>query len=119
VDHNKILKDMKESIGTKEPIEYFDKLTDVLGLLFLQLEELKNENEILKTMSALAIEWDPQVAREMLISEVEKLRSDKDTFFNEISLLKKAYAEDKVTQSYKEFCSFWKDTLGWHPFMES
>ena len=119
MNHKKLLLEMKEGIGTKDPIVYFDKLTDVLGLLFLQLEELKKENEMLKTMSALSIEWDAQVAREMLISEIEKLRSDKDTFFKEISLLKQAYSEDKITQSYKEFCSFWKDTLGWHPFMEA
>ena len=54
----------------------------------------------------------------MLIKEIEVLRNDKITYAEEISALKKAYAEGQVVQSYDTFCQFWVDTLGWHPFLE-
>jgi hypothetical protein len=114
-----LLKEMKESIGTKEPIEYFNKLTDVLALLFNRIDDLEKTVNRLTVQSALAIQWDPRLASEMLAKEVTKLRlADKDVYNVEISALKVAFAEDKVTQSYDEFVNFWRDTLGFHPFLD-
>lgn len=114
-----LLKDMKESVGTKEPIEYFDKLSDVLTLLFNRIDELEGKVDRLSVHSALAIQWDPRLASDMLAKEVTRLRlADKDTYAAEISSLKAAFAEDKVTQSYDEFVNFWRDTLGFHPFLD-
>jgi hypothetical protein len=114
-----LLKDMKESIGTKDPIEYFDKLTDVLTLLFDRIDDLEKTVDRLTVQSALAIQWDPRLASDMLAKEVTKLRTaDKDGYAVEISALKVAFAEDKVTQSYDEFVNFWRDTLGFHPFLD-
>lgn len=113
-----ILKEMKESIGTKDPIDFFAKLTDVLTLLFDQNDQLQKTLDRVKTQSALAINWEPRVASDMLAKQVNVLRQDKDTYANEITALKHAYAEDRVTQSYAEFTKFWMDTLGWHPFLD-
>src|SRR5688572_29579835 len=102
-----LLKEMKESIGTKDPIEYFDKLTDVLTLLFNRIDDLEKTVDRLTVQSALSIQWDPRLASDMLAKEVTKLRlTDKDGFTAEISALKVAFAEDKVTQSYDEFVNF-------------
>ena len=113
-----ILKDMKEACGTKEPIEYFAKLTDVLSMLFDRIDGLEKTLNRVKTQSALAIHWEPKVASDLLAKQVEILRQDKDTYFNEINTLKQAFAEDKVTQNYNEFCEFWQNVLGWHPFLD-
>jgi hypothetical protein len=113
-----VLKEMKESVGTKDPIEFFAKLTDVFTLLFDQIDHLENTVNRIKTQSALAINWEPKVASDMLAKQVAALRQDKDTYATEISALKQAYAEDKVTQSYEAFTQFWLDTLGWHPFLD-
>lgn len=113
-----LLKEMKDACGTKDPIEYFAKLTDVLGMLFDRIDHLEKKLGRVKTQSALAIHWEPKVASDLLAKEVEVLRQDKDTYFNEIDALKKAFAEDKVTQNYADFCSFWQETLGWHPFLD-
>lgn len=113
-----ILKEMKEAVGTKEPIEYFAKLTDVLSLLFDEIDRLNSKVSRVQTQSALAINWEPKVASDLLAKQVDILRQDKDTYFNEIDALKKAFAEDKITQSYNDFCLFWQETLGWHPFLD-
>jgi hypothetical protein len=55
----------------------------------------------------------------MIAKEINNLRAlDKETYASEIAQLKQAYSEDKVTQSYPEFCQFWENTLGWHPFID-
>jgi hypothetical protein len=112
-----LLKEMRESIGTKDPIEFFSKLTDALGLLFDQIDRLKHDLMSVQINSALAIQWEPKLASDLLSAQVENLRGDKETYFNEISALKKAFAEDVVTQSYQDFVKFWQETLGWHPFL--
>lgn len=114
-----VLKEMKESVGTKDPVEYFAKMTDVLGLLFDRIDSLESSLTRIKTQSALAIKWDAGVASNMLAKQVEVLRArDKEAYFMEISALKKAFAEDEVTQNYDLFCEFWETTLGWHPFLD-
>lgn len=106
-----LLKEMKECIGNKEPVVFFEKMVDVFNLLFDRLERLERQ-------SALSIQWDARVASNMLAKQVNVLRQDKDLYANEISALKKAFAEDIVTNNYADFCNFWYDTLGWHPFLD-
>lgn len=114
-----LLKEMKDSVGTKDPIVFFEKMVDVFNLMFDQLDELKAANQKLKTQSALAIQWDSRVASDMLADEVNTLRErDKDTYANEITALKKAWVDDQVTQNYNDFCNFWQETLGFHPFLD-
>lgn len=113
-----LLKEMKESIGTKDPVVFFDKMIDVFNLLFDRIDRLEVGNHRLHTYTALAIQWEPRVASDLLAKQIDILRQDKDTYFNELSALKKAYGENIVTQNYPDFCRFWLDTLGWHPFLD-
>lgn len=115
-----LLKEMKDSVGTKDPIEFFAKMVDVLSLLFDRLDTLDQDMARLKMQPALAIQWDPRVASDMISLQVKNFRQDKDkdAYTQEIGALKIAFAEDKVTQSYDVFCKFWRDTLGWHPFLD-
>lgn len=114
-----LLKDMKESIGTKDPLEFFDKLTDVLTLLFDRIDQLEESVNKAGTHAVAASHWDPRLAADMISAEVKKLRdADKDVWANEINALKIAFAEDKVTQNYEDFVKFWQDLLGFHPFLD-
>lgn len=113
-----VLKDMKASIGTQEPIVFFDKMVDVFMILFDKIDGLEREVAQARLQSSLAIEWEPRIAADMLAKQIDVLRKDKDTYFSEIASLKKAYAEDVVTQQYGTFCQFWLDVLGWHPFLD-
>ena len=113
-----LLKEMKSSIGTKDPVEFFAKMVDVFDLMFNHIENLEKNISKLKKHSSLAIHWESKVAAQMLSDQVNVLRADKETYANEITALKKAFIENKVTQSYAEFCMFWEDTLGWHPFLD-
>jgi hypothetical protein len=117
MNHQDLLKEMKESVGAKDPIEFFGKLVDVFSLLFDRIDYLEKEVLCVRINSALAIQWDPKLASDMLAGQVEALRQDKDIYFTELTAIKRAFGEDKVTQSYQEFCQFWEDTLGWHPFL--
>jgi hypothetical protein len=112
-----VLKDMRDMVGKKDPVEFFAKMVDMFGLLFDQVDLLKQELLSVRINSALAIQWEPKLAADMLTAQVDILREDKETYFNEISALKKAFGEDKVTQSYQGFVNFWQETLGWHPFL--
>lgn len=116
-----ILKEMKESVGTKDPILFFAKFVDVFTLLFDKIDKLEEELRDVKTRTALSIQWDPRVAMDMLTEIVDDLRKEGDAdgniFQNEIDALKKAVKEDRVTQNYSTFCEFWLETLGWHPFL--
>jgi hypothetical protein len=115
---DQLLKDMESSVGTKDPLVYFKNMTLLFKFLFEELDSLSQENEMLKTMAALAIKWEPTVARDMLDAQVNRLRESKDVFHAEISAFKKARMEDSVTQNYDNFCKFWEDTLGYHPFID-
>jgi hypothetical protein len=112
-----LLKQMREAVGTKDPIEFFSQMVDAFWMLFDQIDLIKSELISVRFNSALAIQWEPKLASDMLAEQVNILRQDKETYFAELTALKKAFAEDKVTQSYQEFCKFWQDTLGWHPFL--
>lgn len=115
-----LLKEMKESIGTKDPIEFFAKMVDVFTVLFDRIDQLEDNLQLVKTQSALAIQWEPKVASNMIADQVNKFRNslDREIYETEISALKKAFAEDLVTQNYADFCQFWQDTMGWHPFLD-
>lgn len=113
-----LIKEMKDAVGNKEPIEFFAKMADVFSLLFDRVDQLEGQLHRIKTQSALSIQWESKVASDMLAKQVDVLRQDKDTYFNEIASLKKAFAEDRVTQNYHDFCTFWQETLGWHPFLD-
>jgi hypothetical protein len=119
MDRKTLLASMKNSVGTQAPTVYFEQLTDLLGMLFDRVEGLEEELHQVKTHSALAIQWDPKVAANMLAEQIEKLKAaDKDTYAWSIIDLKRAYADDRVTQEYSDFCQFWLDTLGFHPFLD-
>lgn len=117
MDRKSLLSEMKDSIGTQEPIVFFAKMIDVLNLLFDRIDLLEEK----VTRAAIAASnWDPRVASDMLAVQVHKLRkADKDVYVNEIDAFRAAYVEDKVTQNYKDFVKFWEDTLGFHPFLDS
>jgi hypothetical protein len=117
MDRKSLLKDMKDSVGTREPIVFFEKMIDVFGLLFDRIEKLESELVATRISAALAIQWEPKVARAMIANQISVLRADKDNFVEEISKLKAAFLEDKVTQNYNDFCLFWEETLGFHPFL--
>jgi hypothetical protein len=110
--------DMKDSVGKKEPIEYFRSLTTVFEMLFDCLDKQQNDLNKIKMHSALAINWEPKVAADMLSKQIDILRQDKENYFMELSAMKAAYTEDKVTQNYVDFVEFWTTTMGWHPFLE-
>jgi hypothetical protein len=118
MDRKTLLKEMRESIGTREPIVFFEKMVDVLTLLFDQNDKLEKDLTAARKEVALAIQWEPKVARAMITKQIDLLRESKDTYVEEISKLKRAFIEDKVTQNYNEFCAFWEETLGFHPFLD-
>lgn len=118
MDRKTLLKEMKDSVGTQNPVVFFDKLADAFSLLFDRIEELEEQVRESNLKAALAIEWEPKVAQAMITEQINLLRRDKDTYFDEISKLKQAFREDKVTQNYKVFCEFWQETLGFHPFLD-
>lgn len=115
-----LLAEMKASVGTKDPLEFFSNLVDVFNMMFDRMESLEKDLKRVKTQSALAIQWEPKVASDMIARQVNIMRQDidRDAYVADISALKKAFAEDVVTQNYNDFCSFWVETLGWHPFLD-
>lgn len=114
-----LIKDLKDCIDNKTPVDYFNKLTDVLSYLCDKVEKLENEVSIARTVMALAIKWDSRIALSMIESEIKCLRKNNHDFYKpQIDELKKAYKEDIVTQSYETFCAFWQDVIGVHPFLD-
>lgn len=109
---------MKDCIGKQDPIVFFEKMLGLFESLFQQMDSIQKDVKAVRMQSALAIHWEPKVASSMLSHQIDILRQDKDTYFEEISQLKMAFVEDRITQSYDEFCKFWQDILGWHPFLE-
>lgn len=117
-NREKLLQEMKQSVGTKDPIVFFEKMIDVFTLLFDRLDKLENDIDRVKVTSSLSVQWEPKLASNMIANQIDVLRKDKDTYFNELSLLKQAYVENRVTQNYRDFCQFWLNTLGFHPFLD-
>ena len=113
-----LLDEMRNGIGIQEPIHFFEKMVNVFELLFDKLDDLEVELKKANLKATLAIKWEPKMAAAMLTTMINEMRQDKETYFNEISALKKACLEDKVTQNYTDFCTFWEETLGWHPFLD-
>ena len=113
-----ILKEMRGSIGTKQPIDFFSKLVDLFEIMFTRLDHIEKVMDQVKVHSALAISWEPRVASNLLSKQVVILRENKDVYTTEIASFQKALVENKITQSYKEFVQFWMDTLGYHPFLD-
>lgn len=119
MNRQELIRDMKSVVGTREPLVFFEKMTDLFTMLFDKIDRLELELHHVKTNSALAIQWEPRVAADMLSKEIIKLKKlDKETYAFEIMELQKAYGDDRVTQEYMSFCQFWQDTLGWHPFLD-
>lgn len=118
MNHKDLLKEMRDSVGQKDPVVFFEKMVSVFEAMFDKLDNLEADMERVKTNSALAIQWEPKVASEMIIKQTDILRQDKDTYHAEISALKAAYATGTVVLTYDRFCNFWLDTLGWHPFLD-
>jgi hypothetical protein len=113
-----LLLEMKKSIATQEPIFFFEKMVDVFSLLFDRIDKLETDLNRVKTYSALAIQWEPRLASTMLADQINVLRKDKDVYHAEISELKRAFTEDRVTKNYQDFCDFWIEVLGYHPFLD-
>lgn len=119
-----LLKEMKESIGTKDPLVYFSSLVDAFSHLFNQMDDLKRELKSVQLNSNLAIQWDPKVAKNLIDEEIIVLRKigKQDDGSNmwepEIKELQKAYLQGLYMDNYNSFCSFWQDLLGYHPFLE-
>lgn len=118
LNKEELLEGMREDIGEKSPVDFFAKLVDAFDLLFSKIEQLELEVKKVKTNSALAINWDPKVASQLIAKEIEKLREhkDKSLYTAELSELKRAYG--RTFLDYNAFVTFWVDVLGYHPFMD-
>lgn len=113
-----LIKEMKDCIENKTPVDFFSKLTDVLSHLCSKVEKLESEVAKARVTSALAIKWDSRFALAIIEDQIDFLRNADALFHKpQIDELKKAYKEDVVTQSYDTFCAFWQDVVGVHPFM--
>jgi hypothetical protein len=112
-----LLAEMKKSVGTQDPIVFFEKMVDVFNLLFDKIDQLKFDVNKANVKATLAIKWEPKVASQMLADMISDLRQDKDAYSDQIIELKKAYYENIINQSYDTFCKFWEDVLGYHPFL--
>jgi hypothetical protein len=113
-----LIKEMKDSIGTKQPIVFFQAMTSVLESIVERLDNIEGRLEVITTQSSLGINWDPEIASEMLTSEIAKMREHKDIFSKELSSFKEAYTKGEVVKDYETFVKFWSDILGWHPFID-
>ena len=83
-----LLKEMKESVGTKDPIDFFTKMVDMFSILFEHIDLLEKDLLRVKTQSALSIQWEPRVASDMLVRQVDILRKDKGKLITELEELK-------------------------------
>lgn len=117
-NEEQLLKEMKDSIGTQDPIVFFSKMVEALELLFNRIDGIEKTLKRVALQSSLAIQWDPRLASDMISNMIQSLREDKETYVEELSQLKKAFIEDKVTQNYPDFCAFWQEVLGYHPFLD-
>ena len=113
-----LIKDMKDCIENKTPVEFFDKLTDLLNYLCTKIEKLEAEVARARITGALAIKWDSTFALAIIEDQIEFFRNNNPAFHKDkIDQLKQAYKDDVVTQGYESFVTFWQDVVGVHPFM--
>ena len=118
MNRNDLLNSMKQSIGSQEPIVFFDKMVDALNLLFNRIDDLESQIKDANLKVALAIHWEPKLASSLLSKMIDRMRKeDKETYAEQIVQLKKAFVDDKITHSYLSFCQFWEEVLGYHAFM--
>jgi len=121
-----LLAEMKEVIGTQSPRVFFDKMVDVLGLLFDKLDHLEKQLKNVKQYSALGINWDSGDTDKYKVAfkkEIEFLRKNgklpdgSNIYSIEIEKLEEAYNLEYMC--YNDFCRIWKGILGYHPFLEA
>lgn len=115
--YKSIIDNMKGAIGTKAPIHFFESMTELFTIMFDKLSKIENDLVKLKINTALSLQWDPRVANEMLIEQIEFLKKDKETYHAELAACKLAYSQGIITKDYSSFVEFWIDTLGFHPFI--
>jgi hypothetical protein len=65
-----LLKEMKDSVGTKDPVVFFEKMVSVFEVMFEKLDGLEKDVKRVKTNSALAIQWEPKVPLICLLSRL-------------------------------------------------
>lgn len=121
-----VIKNMKESIGTKDPEVFFSHMTDMFVLLFDRLDSVQTELRRVQLNSTMAIQWDPRLALNMIDDEIHHMRTTgKDPlqggniYEDEIRILQTVYMNAPSLNNYSSFCKFWQDTLGYHPFLEA
>lgn len=117
------LNKMRASVGTQDPTLFFKDMVEVFSLLFDKLDSVENTLKKVKLNSAMAIQWDPAIASKMIVDEIEFLRKEgnllgTNMYDIEIKHLKEAYMGTQQVASYSNFVHFWKEELGYHPFLE-
>lgn len=121
-----VIKEMRESIGTKDPEVFFSKMVDLFSILFDKIDSLSSDLEKVQLNSTMAIHWDERLAMKMVDDEIQHMYitgKDKmlggNIYADEITFLKGVYLDRSPLKNYVEFCRFWQDTLGYHPFLEA
>lgn len=121
-----LIKEMKDSVGTQNPEVYFQKMTELFNLLFDKMDELTNQMNRVQLNSTMAIYWDERLALKMIDAEIKHMRMyGKDPllggniYSDEIQVLQGVYKDSSVIKSYPDFCQFWQDILGYHPFLDA
>lgn len=120
-----LLKEMKESVGAKEPTVFFGKMVDVLNMLFDKVDSLEKSIQKTQVNTVMLMKWDQSVVAKMISEELAFLRSNgkqvdgTNMYQQELDALSQAYMFGQHTQDYSSFVTFWKDLLGYHPFLEA
>jgi hypothetical protein len=117
INKENLLQEMKDSIGTQDPIVFFQKMVDAFTLLFNRIDDLENQVKQAKVNAALAINWDSSIASDLIAKQIQVLRQNPDLYANEIKELKQFYAFKCYTNS-ENFVSDWIRVLGYHPFLD-
>lgn len=118
-----LIKEMRASIGTKDPVVFFEKMIDLFDALFEEMTFIRSEVQDTKNFMALAIKWDAKVANSMLVRTIMELRVKGDDgtniniFHEEISVLKKLMITGEMTVDYDTFVKKFTEILGYHPFL--
>lgn len=120
-----LLKEMKESVGTKEPTVFFGKMVDVLNMLFDKVDSLEKSLQKTQINTVMLMKWDQQVVANMISDEMVFLRANgkqadgTNMYQRELDELSQAYMYGQHIGDYSSFVNFWKDLLGYHPFLEA